>query len=189
MPATKLAPGYKGATVMSFDENAPRALVAQIMAAYPQAGRDEIVRRVETALNSSRYASYLPAFIAYATINAYNAIRDGEKAAEAARRSTPARPDTPAAPTKTALEQENERHEREAERAVHRDRAAANVKRVLLNLVAPNGKLWRELSIAEYMTFGKKQFAHGKRMLRAGHKRVELLATATSEAELQKVFA
>ena len=196
-PQSKLTPGYKGATVLSYDENAPRVFVAKLMAEWPLAGRDEICRRVETALRG-RYEKYLSAFIQYATINAYNAVREGEKSAMFERVKPIATGEATATisvsaltssaspvpvPVRTVLTPAQVQ-----EREVERTQTKTEVKRVLLNLVAPDGRLWRELSIAEYMTFGKKQLDHGQRMLSAGHKRTELIATATTEAELNKVF-
>jgi hypothetical protein len=67
-----------------------------------------------------------------------------------------------------------------------REQAKADVKLTLLDLVAPNNKLWRELSITEYMTFGERQLKHGKKLIAGGHKASELLGAATTEAEIRK---
>jgi hypothetical protein len=199
-PQAKLAPGRTGAKVTSFDENAARAFVKRVMDEYPHAGRDEIVRRVRDRV-TGKDGKYLPSFIDYATINAWRVIRNGEQEAQ---RSTPAQlpasssasvsatatatAHVAAAPIKSAVQIEQERHTSEMQRIATHEAAKANVKVVLLDLLSPTGKLWRDLSVAEYMALGKKQFEHGRQLLAAGHKQTELLATATTEAEIQKVF-
>ncbi len=81
-----------------------------------------------------------------------------------------------------------DRHADAQRRAGEKIQAKEAVRLVLLDLLSPTGKVWRDLSIAEYMKIGEKQLKHGKRMIASGHKRAELLATATTEAELAKVF-
>lgn len=191
MPATKAkpAPGYKGATVVSFDENAPRVLVAKFMTKFPTASREEICQRIAMALNST-HSKYLPAFIRYATINAWNAVRDGERSAEVEKNREQEVKDATAAPSRAVVPVDPvARREHQEVRTVERANAKEIVKLLLLNLIAPNGKLWGDLSIAEYMTIGQKQFQHGAKMIRAGHKKGELLKTATDDNELAKVFA
>lgn len=195
----KLAPGRTGAKVTSFDENAARAFVKRVMDEHPHAGRDEIVRRVRDRV-TGKDGKYLPSFIDYATINAWRVIRKGEEdaaqegrtplASSSVTTTTTARASAipVTAPVKSAFQIEQERHQHEVMKIVVRDRAKQDVKVVLLDLLAPNGKLWRDLSVAEYMSIGKKQFDHGKQLLRQGHKRNELLATATTEDAIQKVF-
>lgn len=183
------APGKLGAKVMSFDENAARAFVKRIMDRYPEASREEIVRRVR-ALVTGRDHKYLASFVDYATINAWRVIREGERrpADNSDYSAANLAPDK-APPMKTAAELDAARQAALQQRGEAREQAKADVKMILLDLVAPNGKLWRDLSIAEYMNFGKRQFHHGQAMLKAGHKKSELLATATDEADLQKIFA
>ena len=88
----------------------------------------------------------------------------------------------PAEQAACRLEIEAAKIRREAER----NQAKADVKLTLLDLVAPNNKLWRELSITEYMTFGERQLKHGKKLIAGGHKASELLSAATTEAEIRK---
>lgn len=194
----------KGATHASRADLNPLHLVQEVKNKYPEAANDEVIRRVRALLSSTK-ARYQEAFDTYAI---HNLIRTIERDQEIAR-SGGAKVVSPFAtggkgegnkadapniapkqlpPPKTAAELEDERHEIEKRRIAERDHAKAAVKLVLLDLVAPNGKLWRDLSIAEYMKIGERQFKHGKSMIDAGHAQTELLVKATSEAELATVF-
>lgn len=199
--SAKTAPGKTGAKVMSFDENAARVFVKRVMEQYPLDSREQIIvkvrQRVLPKALTGDAGKFLPSFVDYATINAWRAIKNGEQAVDDLPASTPAptpppsptaATNIPAPPVKTAAELEDERHTAETRRIAEREQAKKDVKLVLLDLVAPNGKLWRELSISEYMEIGVKQQRHGQKLISAGHKKSELLATATSEDEMQKVF-
>lgn len=200
--SAKAAPGKTGAKVMSFDENAARVFVKRVMEQYPLDTREQIVvkvrQRVLPKALTGEAGKFLPSFVDYATINAWRAIKNGEHAAD----DLPQTSTTPVKGAssdkftgsgatltiKSAAELEDERHIAEQRRIAEREQAKKDVKLVLLDLVSPSGKLWRELSIAEYMDIGVKQQKHGAKLLAEGHKKSELLNTATNEDEIQKVF-
>lgn len=197
--STKEKPGKTGAKVTSFDENAARVYVKRVMDQHPAYSREQIVAKVRQLVlpkHLSGDSKYLPAFVDYATINAWRAVKLGETsfdppaptpskdhATEPTGKATPGQP-RPVVPIKSAAELEDERHQAELRRIASRDTAKQNVKAVLLNLVAPNGKLWRELTLLEYGTFGQRQHEHYKAMIAAGHTDSELLDKATSDAEI-----
>lgn len=180
----KSAPGKIGAKVMSFDEHAARAFVKQIVDRYPNDTREQIMLKVRQQVLPKNLTGdpgkYLQSFVDYATINAWRAIKN--------QSATPDAPATPAAPAAPAIKLAEVRRDVEIRRTAQQESAKAAVKTVLLELLAPNGKLWRDLTIEEYMTFGKCQMEHGRAMIKAGHPRTELLNTATTETEIQKIF-
>jgi hypothetical protein len=81
-------PGHRGATRASWRDNNPRVLIARIMAEHPQAGVEEICRRVRKALAGADRA-FQEAFNDYCTVNHYNVIKREEDEARGLRRPRP----------------------------------------------------------------------------------------------------
>lgn len=127
--------GHRGATRVSYREHNPRVLVARIMAEYPQAGVEEICRRVRKAL-AGRDSDFQDAFNDYATTNHFNIIQQDETTRHAKKKQTRARQTPPPLAVRIATQAAAAL---EAAAMLNRAKHAA-VNDWLLEQVAPNGK-------------------------------------------------
>jgi len=131
-------PGRKGATSARREDLDPINLVSMIMKKYPEAGVDEVCRRVRTALAGS-YSNYQEAFDNYCTRNHFNLLQapPRRRAARAAETSA----STAATATPAAVKEEAEK------RSVTIFEKMKNI--VLMELPTPFGKPLGDLNEME----------------------------------------
>jgi hypothetical protein len=174
------APARKGATSARREELDPINLVKKIMDKFPQAGVDEICRKVRSAL-AGPDARYQDAFNNYATRNHFNLLHKDELSGSKRIRVSTAAPTAVATTSAKVIEQ------RAAAKTAAVARTAPIIKNitniVLMNLPTPFGKPLGDLNECE----GRKLSGWQATVFNGVGKRK--LRDVKSEADLQTAFA